>query len=347
MKDLGELEKRILRGSKDINEHLMLGDLYFKAGDYEKLIILYNQTIKLQLSKLDQARIYYEKGEALQLLNKPEDAIASFSEAIQTLQHEEDTWESLYIKGLSSYSLYLLCSDINEAKQHSKAAFNYLKVITDKYPDHDEIGYVYSPLADIYAKNGEYDSALHCYNMALSQKADDYSTVQYLCGIASVYGMKKQYSLAAQYFKDALKTANNTNTSKIFYDMGVMYFEANTLTDANQAFKNALEKMKNDPLLQDNKEYKVDVHWYLGTIAYELGSSRGDVVENFEKVLELIDKKHFYYTSTNLTLGHFYSMTKEFGKAREYYNNVLTAPLSNDEDIKMANECLTQLPFDA
>jgi len=346
MKDLVELEKSILNGSEDINEHLMLGDLYFKAGDYEKLIILYNQTIKLQLSKLDQARIYYEKGETLQLLNKPEDAIASFRKAIQTLQNEKDTWESLYIKGLSSYNLYLLCSDINETKQHSNAALNYLKIIVDKYPDHDEIGYVYSPLADVYAKNGKYDSALHCYNMALNQKADDYSTVQYLCGIASVYGMKQQYGLAEQYFKDALKTADNTNISKIFYDMGVMYYEANSLTDANQAFKNALEQMKNDPLLKDNKEYKVDVLWYLGTIAYELGSSREDVVGSFERVLELIDENHFYYTSANLTLGHFYSMTQKFGKAREYYNNVLSAPIADDEDIKMANECLAKLPFD-
>ena len=349
MLKIRKIEIKVQEGSNNINEHLTLGALYFDAGDFDKLISLYDKTLRLSLSELDKGRIYYERGEAYQLSSRYEYSIKSFEKAIKTLQNVESSWESLYIKGISSYNLFLLCLDRDKLKQYSDDAINYFNLIIDEHSVHQDIHHVYSSLADIYAKLEEYDKAEYFYSSALEQHVDDLALVQYLSGMASVYGKKSQYDKAIKHFNEALRKANkkSINTSKIYYEMGVVYLAGNFLSEAEKALQIALEEKKSDPLLKDNQEYEVDILWYLGTTAYELGNSDDDVEIYFSKVLELIDNNHFYYTSTHLTLAHLYASMNKDRKAKEHYNNVLIAPFADEEDKKMAKECLSQLSFDA
>ncbi|MCP4112983.1 MAG: hypothetical protein GY749_46890 [Desulfobacteraceae bacterium] len=50
-----------------------------------------------------------------------------------------------------------------------------------------------------------------------------------------------------------------------------MYFEAEQLEKADRSFRNALKKLKNDPLLKNNKEFETDIQWNLGTTAFRMG----------------------------------------------------------------------------
>lgn len=344
-----ELESRIKQGSTNIDEHLLLGDLYLTSGQFDKLIALYDQTLNLPLSNLNKARIRYEMGEALQYSNKPKEAIESFTSSIRAIKSNKcEEWESLYIEGISYYNLYLLSSDLNKINDFlSKAETIFIK-LSENYPDHDDVHIVYSNLADIQTRNEKYDEALHFYNFALQKCSDNHSKIQYLSGIASAYGRKEQYSEAIRYFNKAINQMDaSINPTKVYYDMGLIYFQQNLLMEAEDALKKAKQFKNSHPILKRDKEYAADILWHLGTIAYERGQSRDDVVVNFMALLQLINANHFYYTSCHLTLGHFYFMIKIFGKAREHYNEVLKSPNSDEEDIKLAKESLSKLPLDA
>ena len=128
--------------------------------------------------------------------------------------------------------------------------------------------------------------------------------------------------------------------------MGKMYFENDYLSEADTAFRNALQKYENDVLLGGNKEYKLDIFWYLGMIAYETGKEK-DIVKFFKEIMLNIDNSHYYYANIHITLGHYYSIKNNYDKARDHYNIVLSAPYATDEEINMAKSCLSQIPLNA
>jgi tetratricopeptide (TPR) repeat protein len=348
--ELNELENKIKNGSKDLNDHISLGALYFQVGEYDKLLYLYDQTLKLQLSALDEGRIYYERAESFQLLNRIEEAISAFKDAISVLEQQENTWEALYIICNSYYNLYLQCLDNAQLKHYFDKAEVYYKLAIKKYPNHQELHYLCSTFADLYMRNNEYEKALFYYDFAIDQNPDAISLVQYLCGMASVYARKSDFIKAISYFEKAIKTATKSsiNTSKIHFDIGEMYysmeFSKSSLKKSKDNFSKALQLKDNDLYLKNNAEYELQIHWYLGRIAYEINNSEQAVEIHFRKVLDLLaDRNHPLYSSSHLSLGHFFLGQGNIAKAKDHYNEVLLSPLADNEQMKIARECLSQL----
>ncbi len=346
MKSIDDLKKSIKAGVATIEDFLTLGGLYFDIGCFDKIIKLYNKALKLKLNKLDKGRIFYELAEALQLLNRFEDSTANFHKAIDAV-HENTSWEALYIHGYSYYNLFLSCMDINKVNIFMEKACDCFFQLIDSYSENSDISHVYYALADIYSKQNEYDMALHYYNLALNNVKEDSLKIQILSSIASVYGEKQQKTLCENYFTEALKIATQCNSSKVYYDIGVACFNAGLLEEANRIFKIALEKKSKDQFLKKNQEYYIDILWHLGMIAYELGINDNDVIHYLKTLLTLIDANHIYYSNINLTLGHFYASIYKNNKAREYYNTVLMARNTSEEELTMAKKCLADIPYDA
>ncbi len=342
------LEKRIRDNSATVSDYFKLGTIYLDGGDYNKVIHLYDQIIKLSLSNLELSRVYYEKGEALKLSNKNEKAICSYIKSYKLIQTEANSVDSLDLKGLNKYNLFLHFRESNEGRQHAEEAINYFNLLLKKLDSSDERYFVtLSYLADIYSKLGEYNNALNYYDQILKLSSDNNDIVWALGGVASIYGLRKELKRAEQYFKKAIHKANKTIAiSKIYFDMGKMYFENNCFSEADTALRNALLKLEDDVILKENKEYKIDILWYLGTLAYEAGREK-DIEEFFKAIMVSIDNNHYYYANIHITLGHFYSIKNNNEKAREHYNYVLSAPLASEEEINMAKDSLSQIPLDA
>jgi tetratricopeptide (TPR) repeat protein len=339
-----ELEEKINQGSTNVAEYIELSSLYIESGQHDNFLKLSNQLEKFPLSKWETAILHYDKGEALQLSNRMEEALSSFKKSLQAIPPKDDSADTLSLKGLNHYNLFLLLQDSKESRQHAQDAIRCFELLIKKYPNYEDKHRIYSYLADTYEKLGKYEPSLHYNNLALEISSNNYELVWALIGMATTYGMAKKYRESEEYFNKALRKANKSvPTSKIYYEQGKMYFEGNDLTKAAKAYRNALKYKKDDPKLKDNQEYEIDIFWHLGTIAYELDNEK-DIVKYFEKVLECIDNSHYYYANSHLSLGHFYTVKKDYITARKHYYKVLIAPHAADEEIKMAKEWLAKLP---
>ena len=346
-KRIKELEDIIYKGSKNVEDYFLLGNQYLDCGDFDKLLSLYDNLLKLTLIPIDKAQAYYERGEAYNFNNEPDKAKTSYEKSYQLLQEIDDSIKAVDLRGLNKYNLFILLPESDIGYQYAKEAIGFFKILIEKYNVNEKLFMTYSYLADIFYRLGEYDNALHYYTLALEDSEDTQNiSVWVLSGIATVYGKKNNIEKAIQFFNEALSKADiDTPVSRIYFDMGMMYFTANMFDNAYNPFQDALKSKNKDPRLKNNIEYEVEILWHIGSIAYET-DKYVDIIKVFGKILDIINSNHHYYANSHLILGHYYCMIGNNAQAIEHYNTVLIAPIATKDDINMAKDCLKQIPLD-
>ncbi|MEW6296035.1 MAG: tetratricopeptide repeat protein [Candidatus Diapherotrites archaeon] len=343
-----QLDEKIRSGTANIDDYFELGNTYLKRGQYEKLLDLYAELRLKQLSDIELARVYNEEGEAFLAYGEIEKAKILFEKSLQYLYSCGDSAECLLWKGLNHYNLFLYEYDNNLSENHAINALKCFESLIENLPQEQSDHKIHSCIADIYMKFGDYRKALAAYDIALKLSPDDDDKIWILTGIASIYSQKKEYDKSLNYFREALQKAKiaKVPTSKIYYDMGELFFKENRLDEAKNAFQEALKSKDSDPLLKGNSIYDIGIFWHLGIIAYRMQDDV-NIINYLEKVLMIIDKRHYYYANSHLTLGHYYWSIGDYEKAREHYNQVLIAPRAADEEIEMAKDCLAKIPLNA
>lgn len=337
-----ELEKKIENHSKNAEDYFLLGREYLSCGDYHKLLALYDKLLNISLPPIDEARVYYEMGEALSLDSEIDKAITSYKNSLLLLGNMDDSIEVLDLKGLNKYNLYLLSAD----DRYAKEAIDIFKRLIENFDSIEKLLMTCSYLADIFYRLGDYDNALHYYSLALKD-SDDNQKFWIFSGIAATYSKKNNIDEAILYFNKALSHADtNSPVSQLYYDMGMMYFDANMLDDSYNAFQMALKSKDKETVLKNNIEYEIEILWHMLSIAYEMNEFI-NITCHFEKLKNLINSDHHYYANTHLKLGHYFFMKGENTKAIDHYNNVLSGPMATKEEIKIAKDCLKKIPFDA
>lgn len=340
--ELKVLEGRAQKGIADINCYFRLASLYFEEGDFEKVLSLYNGISEKKLTSIEHARVLREKGVASQLLNRIEDALSLFRASLNKAHNLPDSIEVLDIRGLDLHSIFDLTENMEEKMRCASEAIDCFNKLKIDYKVREEEYLVNSYLADIYVKIGQYDNALSLYKEIIEESTDIHDSVWALVGVASIFELKGEYQNSFNCLTDALKQAGNTvPTSKIYFDLGKLHFAENEYEAAKEAFQKALSKMKAENLLKNNEEYKNDILWHLGMIAYNL--EEDNVIFYFSDILKRIETDHLYYPNINITIGHFYIKENSFQKARYYYERALLSETISEEEQKMAEECLAKL----
>jgi tetratricopeptide (TPR) repeat protein len=297
------------------------------------------------LLPIDEARVYYEMGEAYSLDNKIDKAITSYKNSLFILGGMDDSIEVLDLRGLNKYNLFLLSAD-EAGDRYAKEAICIFKRLIENFGSIEKPLMTCSYLADIFYRIGDYDNALHYYSLAL-EDSDDIQKFWVFSGITAIYSKKNNIDEAILYFNKALSHADiNSPVSQLYYDMGMMYFDANMLDDSYNAFQMALKSKDKETVLKKNIEYEIEILWHMLSIAYETNEFI-NITCHFEKLKSLINSDHHYYANTHLKLGHYFFMKGENTKAIDHYNNVLSAPMAAKEEIKIAKDCLKKIPFDA
>lgn len=341
-----KVEGIICKDPKEVEDYFLLGNRYLSAGDYNKLISLYDDLLKLELTPIDKSRTYYERGEAYTFANEHEKAKISYEKSLLLLKEVDDSIDTLDLKGLNNYNLFILSSEGETGYRHAKEAIVFFKQLVNQFEVNEKIYMTYSYMADIFYRLGEYDNALHYYTLAREESGGTQNIVWVLSGMAATYGKKNSLKEATLLFNEALSKADvHTPVSRIYFDMGEMYFGAKMFDDAYNSFQKAIESKNKDPRLKNNIEYEVEILWYIGTIAYE--TEKHDKMKAFEKILNMINNKHHFYANSHLTLGHFYIMNGNNARAIEHYNNVLLATIATKDEVEMAKDCLKQIPLNA
>ncbi len=348
--DIKELEERIHAGSKSIDDHFNLAYLYLDTGNYERALEVYEALKQLPLTNPDMARVLYETGEALRESNRTDEAVEAYQRALTVLASEEESGETLLLNGLSHHNLSLFGADEQGRQWHAHRALESFQSIVSgnlSLPDTyvTESGTyleytAYSHIGNTYRRLGDYDEALRSYQRALDASSCPSERVGALIGIASTYSAKKNYAIAAKYHREALRKAGKeVPTAKICFEMAKMYYEAGRLSESEKAFINAIKKRLSDPCLKDNREFEVDILYYLGSIAYTKAEHR-KALDHFRRILELVADDHPCYSLTRLHMGHIHFKDKEYRKAMEEYKLVISAPKSSQTVVEEAKEYL-------
>lgn len=338
-----ELETRIEKGSIVLDDYLRLGKIYLERGEFNKLLNLYEKALFLPLTNIERALIMYEKGQAIDLLGKKEEAILCYEQSLKLLSNEKESDLILDIKGMNYYNLSLLLYNEKKGYEYARKALEELNHLLGKYPAHKERYAIYSYLSELYCRFNEFDKALEIYKKGFEISKNNEEKVWCLCGIASVYRDKGDYRKSEENYKQALNIAKDKKfLSKINFEMGRMYFDSKHTEEAIEAFNNALNYRAYDPVLRNNKEYIADIFWHLGTLTYH-NKNYDKVIEYLSKTVENIGENHVYYCNTHITLGHCYLAKEEYSNARDHYNKALFSSLATKEEINMANECLKRI----
>jgi len=338
------LEASIAAGSKEVKLYFELGASYLDSGEFEGLQNLYKRLIQLPLSSREHARAQYEIGQALQLANRTGEAMPCYLEALKALSQENTEPDDLLLIGLSHYGLMLSLDDVRDRAHHKSMALKCFLEILRGHPSFGDNDRVHSHVADIYFREGEYDKAIESYQSALMVCKNEETVIWLLSGMAAAYAQKRSLGQAISFFKEALEKARAREicTSKIHYDIGMLYFEDGDLQAAKAAFTKALIERGRDPILKHNRDYEIDLLWHLGTIAYESGEEKA--ADYMYRVLGLGDREHYYYVNCRLTLGHCFLKRGAIREAREEYCAALEAANASNEEVEIARECLSGLP---
>ncbi len=342
------LVKKIKDGSKRIEEFRELGKIYFDREDFNEYLALLEKTLELSLTNIERATTLSEKGEALDILGKRIEAFPCFEQSLNLLTNEKETPDIIYLKGMNHYKLTL--SNFNDEREdlHINQAIENFEVLLKKEPNYELKCSVTSHLAESYCMNNEFDKAVETYKKAVEMSNNNDDKVWSLVGIATVYSEKADYKQSEEAFKQALDIAKDKKYySKVYFDMGEMYFNSDRKREAFDAFSNALNYEEYTLYSKYNKEYIAGIYWYLGTLVY---NSINDYNYDFDKVigylnktLEYINEDHGYYYDSYITLGHCYLAKEDYDKAKEHYNVVKAATSVTDEQKDMANKCLKEI----
>ncbi len=345
-----ELVKKIKDGSKCFEDYRSLGTIYFDREDFYEYLVLLDRALALSLTNIERAITLSDKGEALELLGKRIEAHPCFEQSLNLLTNEEETPDVLYIKGKNHLKLTLSFFNDEREYEHINQAIEKFKVLLDKEYELDyEVKHkATSYLAESYCRNNEFDKAVENYKKAVGISNNDDDRVWSLHGIATVYREKGDYIKSEEAFNQALDMAKDKKYySKVYFDMGEMYFNSDRKREAFDAFNNALSYKEYAQYLKDDKVYVAEIYWYLGSLIYnsiyDYNYDFDKVIGFLSKALEYIKKDHGYYYDSHITLGHCYLAKENYGKAKEHYNVVHSATSVTEAQKDMVNKCLKEI----
>ncbi len=316
-----------------------LGTVYGTAGEYDKALDYYFQSLQIKKELLGEKHpdiavrfnnigiIYNLKGEYYK-------ALEYHSKALQIRQ--EILGEKHPAVAMSFDNIGLVYSNSGE---YNKALDYYFKslqikkeILSEKHPDLSK-SYVNIGLA--YSAKGEYDKALDYYFQAqqikkeiLGEMHPDISVIYN--NIANIYISKNQYDKALEYHFKALQIRREILGEKhpgvveSYYNIGWAYIERGEYTKSLEFLFNAL---------QIGKEVLSEKHPTIGYIYNTIGNNyyfKREYDLALEYALkslhlrkEILGEKHPDLISNYNNIANIYADKNEKDLALEYYNMAL------------------------
>ncbi len=346
--EIHAIEKAMEQGSADLDDLFALGDAYFAEGRHLDLLDLCDRMTAMPLSALDQATVLSYEGVTHVCLCQWEAATEAFVRSLSMLENTSDTLEEVVsLKGLNYYDLSLYCQDEAMAMHYSDQALKYLTILTRSFPDYPHMSKVFAHIADLYNTNGDLDQALVYYGLFFESCQDPEDRVWALSGMATVFASLEKPEKALELYNEALQVSDSKALmSKVYYDLGELYYRFENMGEARTAMKTALRYRGQDPILRQNREYEISIQWRLGTIAFDQEDEK-TMLALFGHILGQIDSNHNYYADINLRLGHYYDARCQYSRASKHYNEVLLSPMASVEETVTAKDSLATIPLKA
>jgi eukaryotic-like serine/threonine-protein kinase len=215
-----EYEQKLLTANpKDISALVSQGRIALKRGTPQASFDPLNRALSLsiQVGNVEaRGTSLHLLGVAYRVLNKPEDAIRNFQEALAVRRGTGD-------KSAIAYSLNEMAvveeslGKTQDALSHFQEALETRRQIGDKRGLADTL----LDLGDLYDDRGDHDAALKMYKEALQLERDiGNEGLEAVClnNIGSVYFEKSEYEDARTYYEQALELQGKKNAPQDIVD---------------------------------------------------------------------------------------------------------------------------------
>ncbi|MEP2278352.1 tetratricopeptide repeat protein [Maribacter sp.] len=240
-----------------------------------------------QLTTLEEATLLFNKGEALYLNDKYQEAFNTHSKCLELFVRLNDTYnESRSLITLSGASLHM--GDVETSQIYALKALSLGQLLGDKRIE----GKAYNQLFKLHFQLKDYDKALTYVRATDSLFAignDTTSIIAIKGNMASVYLKLKEYNKALTSFSEAMTLTQSQKDPKtmvsILNNIGYTYIEAGEYNSAEKFLRGSATLNKNIKAI-NAAPYKG-----LGNL-YLLQSENDSAKVNYEKALQIYTANH-------------------------------------------------------
>ena len=285
----------ILRENLDHPEVLKaLADVEFRLNNFHESIKYSRQALSIEKNNPE---IAFNIGLAFQSQKKFKEAIDSYKEANQVIQHYNATFN--------------MGECFNEIGLHEEAVDCFLRAETINHKDED----LYINFGKTFTKLKNYENAIKSYKMAIKLNPLD-------AGIHNQLGFSfselKMYAEAMKSFNEAIKL--NPKNPHFYFNLGNLNTKIKDYKKAVSDFTKAIEI---DP-------YE-SIYLNFRAIAYDHLDLFTEALNDFHKALELSKNNSDYLCN----LGILYQKRGFLDKANVYFNQSIESDGSNEQAFVM------------
>ena len=290
-----------------------IGLIYANMGDYKKSLQSYEDAMDI-FKRLDdlqgQGKVSVSMGNLYSDLGDYDKALEYYEEGLDIAKRTGDLQgEAINLTNMGS--VYEKSGDYTQALTYDNQALE----ITRK------MGYTggeaknLANIGNVYNSLGDYQKALEYYNQALEiNKKMAYAQGESLNlrNIGLIYFNLGDYQKALEYYNQALeikrKMGDAKNEAFDLNNIGDIYYDLSEYDKALECFNKSLKIKKNIGLSTDSTVANIG----------KVYLARGELKKAYELFTSLENPVY-----SGICLGKYYLATKEYGKAKESFFNIL------------------------
>jgi tetratricopeptide (TPR) repeat protein len=338
-----EQGKVLASDPKRVDALIAAGRVEIKGGNPQASLDFLNRglTQAIQLNNADgKATILNAMGAAYEQLNKPDDAMRNYQEALQIRKTlKQEAGEALVLGNIARVQAGL--GKPNEAYKSYSEAERLQRSLGDK----KGLGVTLINLGQLYAERSKYDDALKAFKESLQihrDIGDQYRQALCLNNIGNVYLAKGQSSDALTYYEGALELRKKGNVpseiGETLHNLGEASLKAGDYGKSLDYHLKALELFRNS----GDKSGAAIQSYSMGVI-FEYQGRYGAALKSKEEALttyrELQDRGFWMaeilsgYGNSLSQVGRYdeaqKNLTEAMSLAKELQNKTLTAQILN------------------
>jgi len=296
---------------------------YVAQNQDEKAIKLIDEFIIKNPGLSFSDQIFFKKGEIYYSQGSYEKAKMSYKEFTSSYPKSELIADAYYYIGKSAQNL----------NQFDEAVFNFNKVL-ESYSGSDLAASSVIEMGNIYNQQKKYDLALNIYEKGSEKLSNSPQIAEILFMRATTYANSGDISNAYQVFDEIVQYYRETvfaDRSK--YEIGLIEYSAKRYENAIVYFRSLAESRTD--------ELGAKAQYYAGMSLFEQGKT-SEAISAFVRVRTVYSYYDEWLSRSTLMLGDCYSKLKDFGKAKQFYRDVISKH-RGDEIGKTAQKKLREI----
>lgn len=296
---------------------------YVAQNQDDKAIKLIDEFVSKNPGLSFSDQIFFKKGEIYYSQASYEKAKTSYKEFASGYPKSELIADAYYWIGKSAQNL----------NQFDEAIFNFNRVF-DSYPNSELAAASIIEMGNIYNQQKKYDLALAVYEKGSEKLSNSPQIAEILFMRATTYANSGDIIKAYQVFDEIVQYHGET----VFADRSK--FEIGLIEYSARRYDNAVVYLRS---LGDSRtdELGAKAQFYLGMSLFEQGKT-GEAISAFVRVRTVYSSYGEWLSRSTLMLGDCYIKLKDFGKARQFYRDVI-AKHRGDEIGRSAQKKLREI----